>query len=136
MFLKCQPTYWCFVPMTIEQVMIDDANITSVDKNILANYQVRDSTDVEEARRRHQRDSTLVRWCIDNLPQPPASYQFSFRQRIEQYEFFQCQTDLFHTRFLDLYNAAIVIACKSFYKRLFLFTDTVFFFLSTCNLFR
>jgi len=99
--------------MTREQAMIDDANITSTERNILANYQIHDSVDVEEATSKHIRDSRLIRWCVDHLPQPPLNYQFSLRQTIEQYEFFRARLDLFPTRFLDLYNAAIVIVRKS-----------------------
>ena len=114
MFLTCQPTYWCFVPMTLEQARIDDATITSAERSILAQYQMHDSRQVvEEATSAFTRDPTLVRWCVDHVPASPPNYQFSLRQKSEQYEFFRDRLDLFPTRFLDLYNAAIVIARKS-----------------------
>ena len=103
--------------MTMAQVMIDDDNITSLERDKLANYQLHNAIGVEEADRQHIRDSILVRWCVDNIPKPPTNYHFSFRQRIDQYDFFQSRFDLIHHRFLDLYNAAIVIACKSLYKK-------------------
>ena len=127
MFLRCQPNYWCFVPMTREQAMADDANITSSDRNILDNYQIHDSIGVGEASSKHIRDSILVRWCVNNLPQPPPTYQFSMRQRIEQYEFFRDRLDLFPTRFFDLYNTAIVIARKASLEKLFLFIASILF---------
>jgi hypothetical protein len=112
MFLKCQPDYWCFVPMRTEQAIIDDANLTVTERDTLATYQTSNSTLIEQARSPYIRDAILVRWCVDHVPSCPRNYQFSLRQKIEQYEFFRDRMDLFPIRFLDLYNAAIVIACK------------------------
>ena len=110
-FLKCQPAYWCFVPMTKEQVLIDDVHITAAQRNILAQYA--DSASIETEINEYQREMTLVRWCVNHVPAPPLNYQFSLRQKIEQYEFFRDRSDRFLSRFLDLYNAAMVIARKS-----------------------
>ncbi|CAF2129272.1 unnamed protein product [Rotaria magnacalcarata] len=110
-YLKCQPDYWCLVPMTKEQAMIDDANITSTEKNLLYEYQASTTRETETTTlSEYIRPMTLIRWCVDHLPQPPTNYQFSFRQKIEQYTFFRNRIDRITTPFLDLYNGAIVIA--------------------------
>ncbi|CAF4680223.1 unnamed protein product [Rotaria sp. Silwood2] len=108
LFLKCHPEYWCFVPMTKEQVRIDNADITSEERYLLAKYQ--DLLAVETQTSIYERNMTLVRWCVNHVPSPPPNYEFSLRQIIEQYEFFRSKSDSSVTRFLDLYNAAIVIA--------------------------
>jgi len=98
--------------MTTEQAIIDETNLTLTERNTLAKYQTYHPTLIEEARSPHIRDPILVRWCVDHVPSCPRNYRFSLRQTIEQYEFFRDRMDLFPIRFLDLYNAAIVIACK------------------------
>jgi hypothetical protein len=112
MFLKCQPKYWCFVPMITEQAMVDDANLTMTERHTLAKYQTHHPTQFKETTSQYIRDTILVCWCVDHVPSCPPNYQFSLRQKLEQYEFFRDRIDLFPTRFLDLYNAAIVLACK------------------------
>jgi hypothetical protein len=115
-FLVCHPIYWCFVPMTREHAIIDNNNITSDERNILMKYNMNDSQQqVEEETCPYTRKDTIVRECINNVPQPPhtsSNYQFSLRQRAEQYDFFYHQLDVYPSRFLDLYNAAIVIVRK------------------------
>ncbi|CAF1346280.1 unnamed protein product [Rotaria sordida] len=107
-FLKCHPEYWCLVPMTKEQVQMDDAHITSVERYLLARYQ--DSFSVTTQTGTYERNKTLVQWCVNHVPSPPSNYQFSLRQKVEQYRFFRKKSDVSVTRFLDLYNAAIVLA--------------------------
>ncbi|UJR06545.1 hypothetical protein I4U23_010828 [Adineta vaga] len=90
MFLKCQPVYWCFVPMTKKQAVIENAHITSTENQKLIQYQISDQLEIGQANNYLLRNPYLIRWCIDNLP----SYRL----------------DLFPTRYLDLYNATIVMA--------------------------
>ena len=108
-FLKCHPNYWCFVPMTKEQTMMDDRMITATERHHYENYSLEYRT---EELNEFLREPTLVRWCLDNLPPTPANYQFSLRQKIEQLDFFQHRLDLYPSRFLDLYNVAIIMVCK------------------------
>ncbi|CAF1261279.1 unnamed protein product [Rotaria sp. Silwood1] len=107
-FLETHPDFWCFVPMTKEQVAIDDATLTMADRNQLAEYE--HSSTLPTETNAYQRDMNLVRWCIKYLAPPPPNYQYSLRQKIEQYEFFREKKECFVSRFLSLYNAAIVIA--------------------------
>jgi hypothetical protein len=99
--------------MTIEQAMIDNTNLTPEEKHILTTYILPNSQDIPNESQKYLRDTILVRWCIDHVPQPSIpNYQFSLRQKVEQFDFFLHKLDLHSSRFLDLYNAAIVMACK------------------------
>ncbi|CAF1336728.1 unnamed protein product [Adineta steineri] len=111
-FLTYRPRYWCFVPMTSEQAAIDDTNITSTARSLLNKYQMSRSKYIieEESSNPYQRNATNVAWCMNNLPSPALNYQFSLRQKLEQLKFFRDRLDLYTPRFLDLYNAAIVMA--------------------------
>ncbi|CAF3554163.1 unnamed protein product [Adineta steineri] len=111
-FLACHPRYWCFVPMTKEQAIIDDINLTSTERNLLAQYQmshskynVQDSSNNTYIRSDHN-----ASWCMNNIPSPPSNYQFSLRQKLDQREFFRNRFDLFTSRYVNLYNSAIVMA--------------------------
>lgn len=109
MFLKCQPKYWCFVPMADSDADLDDAKYSDHQNRIVGDVTLPDVTSIGSV---YQRSPTLIRWCMDHLPTPPANYRFSERQRMEQYDFFLSRCDLYPTRFLDMYNATIVVACK------------------------
>jgi hypothetical protein len=89
--------------MNSQQAMFDDVGITPYQANILSESESLEAND-------YQRSSSLVHWCMRNLPSPAPNYQFSVRQRIEQFAFLRDRMDLYLTRFLDLYNAAIVLA--------------------------
>ena len=110
-FLTCQPNYWCFVPITTAEAMIDDTQLTMNERSILNDH---GSQNNPQTVSEYNRDSSLVHWCLAHVPLPPPNYQFSVRQRIEQYCFFRDRLDLFPSRFLDLYNAAIVIASRKY----------------------
>lgn len=60
----------------------------------------------------YQHSPDSIRWCMKNLPKPPTHYRFSQRQRMEQYDFFLNRYEMYPTRFLDMYNTKIVIACN------------------------
>ena len=109
-FIRCQPVYWCFVPISVEQAMADDTGLSSDEASILID---RSAHDTAEPLSPYHRHPSLIHWCLRNVPLPPQNYQFSLRQRVEQYGFFRDRLDLFPTRFLDLYNAAIIIASKN-----------------------
>ena len=97
--------------MTKEQATLDDMNITP--------EELKETPTENESL---QRNVALVRWCVDNVPLPPPNYHFSLRQRIEQFDFFQNKLDLYPSRYLDLYNATIVIARNSENQLLFSFS--------------
>ena len=108
-FLRCQPIYWCFVPITVEQAMADDSGLTSTEASILMEGSAKATADSVSP---YHRPPSLIHWCLRNVPLPPSTHQFSLRQRIEQYGFFRDRLDLFPTRFLDLYNAAMVMTSQ------------------------
>ncbi|CAF1568975.1 unnamed protein product, partial [Adineta steineri] len=112
MFLTCHPRYWCFVPMTREQAIIDDMNLTSTERNLLAEYQMSHSeyNTHETSTNSFQRSDNNASWCMNNIPSPPSNYQFSLRQKLDQWNFFQNRSDIFTSRYINLYNPTIVIA--------------------------
>ncbi|CAF4331922.1 unnamed protein product [Adineta steineri] len=63
----------------------------------------------ERSNNPYQRTTTNVAWCMNNLPSPPSNYQYSLRQKLEQLNFFRDRSDLFTSRFLNLYNTTIVM---------------------------
>ncbi|CAF1165110.1 unnamed protein product [Adineta steineri] len=111
-FLACHPRYWCFVPMTSEQAAIDDTNITSIERSILVAYEMSHSeyNTYERSNNPYQRTTTNVAWCMNNLPSPPPNYQYSLRQKLDQWNFFRDRLDFLTSRFLNLYNRTIVMA--------------------------
>lgn len=117
--------------MTQEQIRIDDATMSLDDKTMLALYE--DSTTWTISPQLYQRDIELTRWCINHVPQPPAPYGFSSRQKFEQYEFFRHQSDIYIKRFLNLYNAAIIIACTKNFLVIYSSSFLFFFFLVPDN---
>ncbi|CAF5074790.1 unnamed protein product, partial [Rotaria magnacalcarata] len=55
--------------------MIDDANITSTEKNLWYEYQASTTRETETTTlSEYIRPMTLIRWCVDHLPQPPTNY--------------------------------------------------------------
>ncbi|CAF4678199.1 unnamed protein product, partial [Rotaria magnacalcarata] len=110
-FLKCHPDFWCLIPMTEEQALIDDDKLTATDMELLNQYRNLTATiETETETHSYQRSMTLVRWCVDHVPTPPLNYQFSFRQIIEQYTFFRNRRDRYISPHLDIYNVAIIMA--------------------------
>ncbi|CAF1382322.1 unnamed protein product [Adineta steineri] len=112
MFLKIHPRYWCFVPMTREQAIIDDMNLTSTERNLLVQYQMSHSEyNVQEnSCNTYQRSDNNASWCMNNGPSAPLNYQFSLRQKLDQWEFFRDRSDIFTSRYINLYNPTIVMA--------------------------
>ena len=98
--------------MTKEQSLIDDIHLSSMER-AMYNHRMTSKT-IEEETNSYQRDHELVRWCVNHVPTPPLNYHFSLRQKMEQYEFFRHRSDVYLSRFLDLYNSSIVIACLYF----------------------
>ncbi|CAF3302319.1 unnamed protein product [Rotaria socialis] len=96
--------------MTEEQALLDDDKLTATDIELLNQY--RNPATIETEIHSYQRNMTLVRWCVDHIPTPPLNYQFSFRQIIEQYAFFRNRRDRYISPHLDIYNVAIIMACK------------------------
>ena len=100
--------------MTKEQAVIDDIGLIPSETSAPNTKQTTQSIYGEQVATNLTRSSTVIHWCLENLPKAPFGFQFSLRQQAEQYEFFQYRLDLYSSRFLDLYNAAIIIASKLF----------------------
>ena len=110
LFLNANPAYWCFVPMTKIEALVDNTNLTKIEEDQLWNY--KNPYVVDGEIKEDLRPLSLVRWCVDHVPSPPLPYEFSLRQKLEQYEFFRHRTDQVLSPYVDLYNASIVMACK------------------------
>ncbi|CAF1450004.1 unnamed protein product [Rotaria sordida] len=108
-FLKCHPQYWCFVPMTTEQALLDDDDITPIETSRWNALQSTLHDAIQTPVSRYERDQAFVHWCIKHIPTPPPNYQFSIRQRLEQHSFFQSYYVSQPSRFLDLYNVSILM---------------------------
>ena len=89
---------------------LDDAELKDREHLIDGDLALPDTTPIITP---NERSSDLIHWCIKNLPTPPAHYRFSQWQRMEQYDFFLHRNEAYPTRFLDMYNATIVVACKT-----------------------
>lgn len=85
--------------MTVAQAAVDDVHLAT------------DAAPTHVETNARQRETSLVLWCVDHVPSPTVpDYVFSQRQRVEQFCFFRDRLDLYPSRYLDLYNAAIVMA--------------------------
>jgi hypothetical protein len=113
LFLKAYPLYWCFVPLKYEQATIDDQRITVEDRKLLIEYEKYHGIAYNSEVSVYTRPMSLVHWCVQNVSTPPPDYRFSLKQIAEQILFFQYTIDIQPKTFLDLYNAAIVLACSS-----------------------
>ena len=110
MFLRCNPQYWCCVPMKESDAKQEDRLYAQKHQSLFdppAEEMIFDRSDRE------------IQTYIDHLPSPPRGCRFSQRQRDEQYLFFKNKRDLIPPSVhLDLYNATIIFVRKSFTFRL------------------
>ncbi|CAF1492369.1 unnamed protein product [Rotaria sordida] len=103
-FLDCNPMYRCFIPLPVDEAATENVanrpGTSTTDPNLDA---VIATTAVDNRR---------VANYLDNVPLPPTSYAFSYRQIKQQRLFFeQLVTSSIHYRpsiKLDLYNIAII----------------------------
>lgn len=106
-FLDCNPHFWSFVPMNIEQARIDNS-IYQLDPSLpvdpISNMITHD----------WMRSDVDAGTCLTDLPPLPSSdYTFSNRQCAEQFRSFKNKRNrLMYNADLDLYNATIIAVCK------------------------
>ena len=101
LFLDRHPRYWCLVPRKVSEVERDDDDD---DDDAALKLPLNSAT---------RTDAEANELC-DHLPRPMAGYQFSRRQRQQQWSFFKSKSDLIPLSVeFDLYHAAIVIVCKN-----------------------
>ena len=115
LFLNYYFIYWCLVPMSNEEADRDDQRPAHErPQNFLSDCSSQPEYNQKEATKTTRSDDD-VHWYIDHLPLPPMNYRFSQRQRQLQYYFFKIKLDLWPLpRQVDVYNATIVLAGKSF----------------------
>lgn len=60
-----------------------------------------------------KRNSEETQQLVRRVPEPPMGYEFSFRQKEEQRQFFESKNDerAYASTFVDLYNYSIVAVC-------------------------
>lgn len=106
-FLNCNPQFWSFVPMTIEEAQMDNANYV-IDPSIPIDPI---STEIVHDQRRSDFEAGLFLTDLPSLPS--TNYTFSNRQCAEQFLLFKNkQNRLSANSHLDLYNATIIAVCK------------------------
>lgn len=101
-FLRANPLYWAFVPMTIEQAQRSNEN-DRIDVLSLLDETLK----CTETRSKIECDAYVL-----SLPKPPMGYSFSNRQQRQQYEFFKYKLDVTGPDIdNDLYKATILSVC-------------------------
>lgn len=112
-FLDRNPIYWCFVPQLIIHVKEDNehyhrwkkmrTNDDSTTKSGLF-----DAVTVDLVRTQNE-----VEQLIRSLPEPPSGYEFSIRQRQEQFHFFQKKKEyqLYSSDLVHLYHYSMIAVC-------------------------
>jgi hypothetical protein len=118
LFLKSNPIYRCFVPVTVHEAMEHDRNYippptlllhdTINPTSIGSRYRddVQGSVDT--------RSDEAVRSYMRQIPPLPTGYTFSIRQRIEQFQYFKNKKDMSMKpdQFVNLFNSVVIAVCK------------------------
>ncbi|CAF1561801.1 unnamed protein product [Rotaria sordida] len=103
-FLDCNPMYWCFIPLPWDEAVTENVANRPGNSTTDPNLDAVIATTAVDNRR--------VANYLDNVPLPPTSYAFSYRQLKQQRLFFErLVTSSIHYRpyiKLDLYNIAII----------------------------
>ena len=117
-FLRHNPVYWCFVPLTQAQATAQNRSYTL--PNCLVLYDSINATSIGSARQWDisgtslRRADELVRSCMRHVPSPPVGYTFSIRQRVEQFQYFKNRVDV-NTKphpTADIFNIALIAVRK------------------------
>lgn len=131
-FLDCNPDYWCFIPLTLNDAVVENmAHFRSRPTTVLSLSSPSSSATAAPAPATTtyeidpELDNIVAMGAIDNhrvthyllhLPQPPASYAFSYPQRKKQGLFFeQCLSLPINQPSyspLDLYQVKIIAVRK------------------------
>ncbi|CAF1339283.1 unnamed protein product [Rotaria sordida] len=107
-FLDCNPIYWCFIPLPVDEAVTENTANRPGNSTTDPNLDAVIATTAADNRRMAN--------YLDNVPLPPTSYAFSFRQLKQQRLFFErLVTSSIHYRpyiKLDVYNIAIIVVCN------------------------
>ena len=107
-FLDCNPSYWCFIPMSWHDA--EDQNIVDIQEK--SNQDPQMTYIIRMGVINNQRVSRY----LDSVPLPPAVYAFSYRQRQKQRIFFEKFISLPHRErpysTVNLYQYAIIAVRK------------------------
>ena len=117
LFLRHNPIYWCFVPVTSDQVIEHNRHYVLPESLVL--HDTVNPTSIGSKRRydiqatAEIRADETVRSCMRQIPPLPAGYTFSIRQRVEQFGYFKNQLDLKikPDQSTDLFNVALIAVC-------------------------
>ena len=117
-FLDCNPQYWCFIPMSLQDASSE--NITILQQMSAASSSSTTTTiDIEliDIIAIGAIDNPRLSNFIHNVPHPPAAFVFSYRQRQQQRTFFErfisSSTQQLPYSPVDLYQVAIIVVRKS-----------------------
>ncbi|CAF3586707.1 unnamed protein product [Adineta steineri] len=104
-FLDCNPDYWCFVPI----LWVDAITENIVYYRTRSNTNNSEETSISEVT---AIDNQSILRYLEHVPQPPASYDFSYQQRQKQRQFFErfLTSPFYQMPYspLDLYQIAII----------------------------
>lgn len=107
-FLECNPNYWCFVPMSSDDILTENVVHFHGDDNQI-DPEVRFTMELTTVRN----ERTL--YDMASIPMPPDAYGFSYRQRQNQRQFFEQLTNSLFLESpyssLDLHRVAIIAVC-------------------------
>ena len=118
LFLQYNPSYWRFIPVTINEAMQHDRNYV-LPKHLILHDNVnptsigsRNRYDIQKTQ--NTRSDEQVRTCMRQIPPLPTGYTFSIRQRIEQFQYFKnlSDTKVKLNGSIDLFNVAVIAVCK------------------------
>lgn len=119
-FLKYNPVYWCFIPITVRDAMEQDRHYVLPSSLII--HDTINPTSIGSRYRQHiqetpnTRSDEQVRSCIRQIPPLPLNYTFSICQRVEQFQYFKNRFDITiqPNSSIDIFNASIIAVCKYF----------------------
>lgn len=107
-FLDCNPSYWCFTPLRWYEAEEENLNALRQPSGL--------TRCVVNIVRMGANSDQRVKFCLDNVPMPPARAKFSYRQRQQQRVFFENFLPL-PSRYrpysrIDLHQFSIIAARK------------------------
>lgn len=118
-FLNFNPIYWCFAPHRYAEVEVQNRINGTLPSSLILLDPVFPTSIASKDRAAILGTSTTrsdesVRSCMRNLPPVPNGYDFTLRQRIEQFQYFKQKHDVSHQQNpeLALFNVAVVAVCK------------------------
>ena len=108
LFLDCNPSYWCFIPLLWDDVPVPDSNSSQNNADM--------DLEVTHAMGGNISDDRAVTYLLNRVPLPPAAYVFSYQQRQKQRSFFEnflsYEEQSLPYIAVDMYKVHVVTVCK------------------------